>query len=483
MDFRGESPVLFAPLCKVTDDNSQIRWDWPGIDDFQTTGRDDGGKIGAHSAPGAGSAFWFTIVFEQQPKKDAIPANLDFGMQALKALIVDDVATNRTLMRTLLNTFGCRCEEAADENSALAALRFAAKEEDPFRVAFLDWKLPGTDGLQLGRQIVSESELHGISLVLMTPLGRECEPSSIKQMGFAGSLSKPVWESSLREALALSLRGRGREDSALEIAAPLLAVSSTTSYARILVVEDNLTNQQVALAILQKLGCRAEAVGNGEEALAALRQTEYDLVLMDCQMPVMDGFEAARRIRLPAGGVRNPAIPVIAVTAHAMTGDRERCLAAEMNDYISKPIEPARVAEMLSKWIRRPQSPENVGAIVSQPQSGSGAIFDSQKLVARLSGDMDLARKIVAGFLGDAPGQLQKLRLAIQQADVNGIRSQAHLLKGAADTVSALALRDLSMEILRAVADADLSRVASLAPGLEEQFEKLKTTVSQSGWA
>ena len=108
---------------------------------------------------------------------------------------------------------------------------------------------------------------------------------------------------------------------------------------------------------------------------------------------------------------------------------------------------------------------------------------DSQKLVARLSGDMDLARKIVAGFLGDAPGQLQKLRLAIQQADINGIRSQAHLLKGAADTVSALALRDLSMEILRAVADADLSRVASLAPGLEEQFEKLKTTVSQSGWA
>ncbi len=443
-----------------------------------------GGKIGAHSAPGAGSAFWFTIVFEMQPPAARASEKLEFGLQALKVLVVDDNTNSRTILRSLLNSFGCRCEEAVDENSALAALRFAAKEEDPFRVALVDAKMPDTDGLELGRRITAESGAEGIAIVLMTPLGQECDTSSVKRYGFAGTLSKPVWESSLHDAVGLSLRGKGREDHArLETpAVPPSALTAKTE-ARILIVEDNPTNQMVALAILHKLGYRADSVGNGEEALDALRQSDYDAVLMDCQMPVMDGFEASRQIRSRASGIRNSAIPIIALTAHAMTGDREKCIAAAMNDYLSKPIEPAQIAEILAKWIRPPKPPQDRSLPAGNSPPPAEGVFESSKLVARLSGDELLARKIVAGFLSDAPEQLRKLRQATEREDISGIRAQAHLLKGAAATVSAPALRDGCLEILQALIHPDLRCAASLLPSLEQQFEQFQSTVSQSGWA
>ncbi|HLJ18381.1 MAG TPA: PAS domain S-box protein [Bryobacteraceae bacterium] len=444
-----------------------------------------GGKIGAHSAPGAGSAFWFTIVFEMQPPAARPGDKLDFGLQALKVLIVDDHATSRTILRALLSSIGCRCEETTDENSTMAALRFAAKEEDPFRVVLLNRKMPGTDGLELGRRIAAECGDLAIALVLMTPLGQECDAATVKRMGFAGTLSKPVWESSLYEALALALRGKGREDQAVAKRPPVLPATTTeNSSARILVVEDNTTNQQVALAILSKLGYRADAAENGEGAIAALRKADYDAVLMDCQMPVMDGFEACRQIRSGLNGIRNPAIPIIALTAHAMTGDREKCIAGQMNDYLSKPIEPAQLAELLTKWIRRPvQSLEVKGLPMGNSRPSEQDVFEPGKLLARLSGDDALARKIVGGFLDDAPEQLRKLREAAGREDVSGLRTQAHVLKGAAATVSAPALRDVSEEILKALVAANWRAVAALLPLLEQQFEKFKSTAIESGWA
>jgi CheY-like chemotaxis protein len=198
-------------------------------------------------------------------------------------------------------------------------------------------------------------------------------------------------------------------------------------------------------------------------------------------MPNMDGYETTRRIRLRERGTRNPDIPIIALTAHALQGDREKCLAAKMNDYLSKPIEPRQLAEILAKWRTAPVRPEPASLPVGDLQAASG-VFEVKELVERLSGDEALAREIVAGFISDVPGQLRKLRQQIDKGDSSRACAQAHTLTGAAATVSAPALRVLSRQIQQAVTDGDLAGAAALLTPLEEQFEQFKTILNQSGW-
>ncbi len=442
-----------------------------------------GGRIGAHSIPGKGSTFWFTIALEKEPETAGLLTKFDLSLQAPKVLVVDDNATNRGLLHTLLTSCGCRSEETGDANSALTSLRCAAKTSDPFRVALLDGKMPENDGFEVGKRIKADPEFEELALLLMSPLGQERDPDLLKKSGFAGRLSKPIWESSLHEALALALRVRKPEPATLtEISTTPPATSPESPAARILVVEDNATNQQVALAILRKLGYGANAVGNGMEALEALRRADYDIVLMDCEMPGMDGYETARRIRCPSSGMRNPGIPILALTAHALVGDREKCIAAGMNDYLAKPIEPRQLVEVLPKWLRPPAQGEllRLADTDSQPVL---EVFREKELVARLSGDHALARTIVTGFLSDAPGQLQKLKQLIEQNDAKGASALAHTLKGATATVSAPGLRALAIQIGQAAGDEELSRAAALLGSAEKEFGRLKITLSQSGWA
>ncbi len=396
-------------------------------------------------------------------------------------LVVDDNATNRRLLHTLLASCGCRSEEVGDADSALAALQCAVRASDPFRVALLDGKMPGNDGMEVGKRIAADPEFNATAVLLMSPLGQESAPDLLKRYGFTGRLAKPIWESSLHEALALALRVRPPKPAVVTEISTTPTTSPWTP-ARILVVEDNTTNQQVALAILGKLGHQVDVVGNGVEALEALGRAHYDIVLMDCEMADMDGCETTRRIRCPSSGVRNPGIPIIALTAHALVGDRERCIAAGMNDYLAKPIEPRQLVEVLPKWLRLPVRDEPL------PLAGSDSqrvpeVFRQKELVDRLSGDQALARTIVTGFLSDAPRQLQKLKQLIEQGDAKGASAQAHTLKGAAATVSAPSLRELIIQIQQAVIDGELSRAAALLGSVEKEFGRLAATLSQSGWA
>ncbi len=442
-----------------------------------------GGRIGAYSAPGRGSTFWFTIALEKQPEAAAPVTKFDLSLEAAKVLVVDDNATNRRLLHTLLTSCGCRSEEAGDADSALAALRCAVRASDPFRVALLDGTMPENDGIEVGKRIAANPELNAVALLLMSPLGQETNPDLLKTSGFAGQLAKPIWDSSLHKALALALRVRPPKPAAVtEISKTPPSTSPANRVARILVVEDNSTNQQVALAILGKLGHRADAVENGVEALEALQRADYDIVLMDCEMPEMDGCETARRIRCPSSGMRNPGIPIIALTAHALVGDREKCIAAGMNDYLAKPIEPRQLAEVLPKWLRPPAPREPLGLRDSDSQPVL-EVFREKELVARLSGDQAFARTIVAGFLSDAPGQLQKLKQLIEQGDTKTASAQAHTLKGAAATVSAPGLCELIIQIQQAATEGELSRAAALLGSVDKEFGRLKATLSQSGWA
>ncbi|MBI4763224.1 MAG: response regulator [Deltaproteobacteria bacterium] len=255
---------------------------------------------------------------------------------------------------------------------------------------------------------------------------------------------------------------------------------------RVLLAEDNITNQQVALGILKKLGLRAEAVANGAEAVKALETIPYDLVLMDVQMPEMDGLEATREIRNPQSAVLNHQIPIIAMTAHAMQGDREKCLQAGMNDYIAKPVSPQALADVLDKWL--PKEPEVTArpAAARPGEAGSPStqepeapIFDQAGLMARLMDDEDLARKVVGGFLGDVPRQIEILKNCLEAGDAARAERQAHSIKGASANVGGQALGAMAFELEKAGKTGNLEAVRARLPELERQFARLKEAMSE----
>lgn len=242
--------------------------------------------------------------------------------------------------------------------------------------------------------------------------------------------------------------------------------------------EDNATNQEVALAQLRKLGYSADMVATGAAAIEALGHGNYDLVLMDCQMPVMDGFEATRRIR--GSGQRD--IPVIALTAGAMEGDRDRCLSAGMSDYLAKPVAVAMLREMLAKWL--PESGDDGACPAPEPPAGgqAKAVFNAEALLRRLMGDRAVASVVLKGFLENAPSQLNNLRRRLDEADAPATRAQAHTLKGSAATVAAEGLHAIALAMERAGAAGQLDSCHELLPGAVEEFDRFKRTLERTGW-
>jgi len=311
-----------------------------------------GGQIGVESQEGTGSTFWFTAVLDKQPAGSRqAPVELE-DIEGLRLLVVDDNATNRRILRTYLAAWGCRAAEATCADEAIAALRTAADEGDPFRIALLDYLMPGMDGETLGRQIKDDPELRNVVLVMLTSAGQRGDAKRMREAGFAAYLVKPVKQSQLLDCLR-TITGKS-EDSGRAPSEAIVTRHSLTEdrkrRIRILLAEDNIMNQKLALRILDaKLGYRANAVANGKEAIESLSRQDYDLVLMDCQMPEMDGYEAARAIRDPNSPVRNHNIPIIAMTANAMKGDREKCLAVGMDDYVAKPINLQELADAIER--------------------------------------------------------------------------------------------------------------------------------------
>jgi CheY-like chemotaxis protein/HPt (histidine-containing phosphotransfer) domain-containing protein len=254
--------------------------------------------------------------------------------------------------------------------------------------------------------------------------------------------------------------------------------------ARILLAEDNITNQQVALGILKKLGLRADAVANGAEALRALETLPYDLVLMDVQMPEMDGYEAARRIRRSRSPILNPQIPIIAMTAHALQGDRERCLAAGMNDYVTKPVSPQALAEALDRWLSKDNDGlylENVACRNSHADGGntSSLIFDRAGMMARLMDDQELIRMVLEGFLEDIPRQIAALKGYLEAGDAPAAERQAHAIKGASANVGGERLREVAYAMEKAARAGDLSTALGHMAGLEARFEALHQAIAK----
>jgi PAS domain S-box-containing protein len=307
-----------------------------------------GGEIGLKSEPGLGSTFQFTVRLAKGEVPPPAPPRND-ALRGLRALIVDDNATNRMVLTRNLTAWGLYAAEASGGAEALAALRSA---REPFELVLLDYQMPQMDGVELARHIKADPALAGLKLIMLTSMGVRGQREQARAAGIDGYLVKPVRLSQLYDCLATVMATPER----LPPAATRAAAESerrpppVVHGPRVLLAEDNLVNQTLARRMLEKLGCFVDVVGTGREALAAVARHDYAIVFMDCQMPEMDGFEATAAIRRGESGSRR--VPIIALTASAMQGDREECLAAGMDDYLSKPLGQRDIERMLRRWQR-----------------------------------------------------------------------------------------------------------------------------------
>ncbi len=318
-----------------------------------------GGQIGVISAPGQGSTFWFTARCGIQPEQRSPFPPLPTALQQSRILIVDNHAVNRKVLEYQLRDMKLLHESAEDGFEALDLMRAAAKEDAPFDLAILDMQMPKMDGLELARRITADPALHLTRMILLTSLGRRGDGKAAQEAGITAYLTKPIRPSQLADCLRLIL---AKSPTASPTIAPIitrhsLSESRARSREHILLAEDNPINQKVAVKMLEKLGYRVDVAGNGIEAIEALERIPYALVIMDCQMPDMDGLEATMAIRKrearDRSGIRTR-IPIVAMTANAMKEDRERCLSAGMDDFVSKPVSAKQLQDVLRRWLPGP---------------------------------------------------------------------------------------------------------------------------------
>jgi CheY-like chemotaxis protein/HPt (histidine-containing phosphotransfer) domain-containing protein len=431
-----------------------------------------GGRMGVESEEGRGSTFWFTADLLKQPAGGESAAGfareVTGSITGKRVLVVDDNATNRLLLKKYLLSWDCRHDEAPDAGTALIKLRAAAEKGDKFHVAILDMRMPGMDGESLGRTIKEDESLRDVILMMMTSVGKRGDLSRLGEIGFAAYLTKPVKQSQLFNCLVAVFEERAGRISSIGmpvVTRPVLAKDKRRKI-RILIAEDNATNQVLAQKTLERYGFRADTVASGGEAIEVLETTPYDLVLMDVEMPGMDGFEATRRIRDPGSSIPNHSVPIIALTAHAMKGDREKCVAAGMDEYVSKPIDPQELVAAIERQLD--------GKDPAERKAAPGDVFDRSALLGRVEGDEELMKLVVGTFLKDAPNQIRALNTACESKDADRIRRQAHSLKSASGSAGAVVLQEVAHQIERAGANGELDKAAKLAMTVEMEFEKVK---------
>ncbi len=312
-----------------------------------------GGRIGVTSRPQQGSAFWFTVRLQKQATRTCPLADLPPALHGLRVLVVDDNETNRRVLQGYLERWNLSPTLTCGGVEALAELRRAAVTPLAYQLVVLDMNMPEMDGEQVARAIRSDPALKGTRIVILTSGWKRREANLWEELGVAGHLTKPVKPSQFFDCIALVMGTHAATHTA-----PVTVTEATLEHAeerarlRILLVEDNPVNQKVASAVLRRGGYRCDIVSDGAQAVERVSAQRYDIVLMDCQMPEMDGFEATRRIRdMESGRPGEPRLPILAMTANALTGDRERCLAAGMDDFVSKPVKPETLYELLGRWV------------------------------------------------------------------------------------------------------------------------------------
>ena len=431
-----------------------------------------GGQTGFESEPAKGSTFWFTAALSVQ---SSVQRPRPVSLTGKRVLIVDSNAASCLVITEMLTHWRCGSIEAGNAEAALDWLRTEIRR--PFDAVVIglepkDVESQQLNGEQLGKAIRLDARYAHIPIVFLIPLSQTIPADRFASLGFVEWITKPVKQGELEVCLASALGSR-------PISAPVVPhryPSGKKTRCRILVVEDNLVNQEVAIGILGLLGYAADIVADGHSALRALQKTAYTLVLTDCQMPEMDGYELSRRIRDPRTNVLNPQIPIIAVTAHSLAGDREQCLKAGMDDYISKPLRPELLDKALTRWIgARAKAADPVPG--KRTEMDSPEQFDTEGLIERLMGDPALARRLARIFVETMPQDLLALSSAIHRSDSPAIALAAHSIKGAAANMGGTALGKLAGRVEQLGKAGDVEAASVALPELEATFQSLKPAI------
>jgi two-component system, cell cycle sensor histidine kinase and response regulator CckA len=464
------------------------------------------GTIGVESTPGQGTRFWFTARFARQTGLVAPQLPISRAvLQNRRVLFVDDNATNRTILEQQTLAGGMLPESVENGEQGLARLRLAAAMGTPFDVAILDMQMPGMDGWTLARHIKADPTISSVPLMMLTSMSQRGDAKLARTVGFDAYLTKPLRQAHLYDCLSLVLNGSSAHQVHTgEAPAPLITRHTVTEAqarcrGRVLVVEDNIVNQKVAAKMLEREGYRVDVAANGQEAVEAVAQIPYVLVFMDCQMPVMDGYEATRTIReqeasLIQHGAQDargatiaarggtPRLPIIAMTANAMDGDRERCLEAGMDDYIAKPVRRENLEAVLGLWqTDRAGSAGEQPASLSEERGNGTASVDPTVLtdLRQLDATGELLTTIITLFLDETPRLQERMQAAFCRTDATALAEAAHTLKGSSGNLGATHMQQLCGELQTLGRANDLTTAGDCLARLGVEFTLVRTALVQ----
>ncbi|CAH1206655.1 Histidine kinase [Candidatus Nitrotoga sp. BS] len=416
-----------------------------------------GGKIGVESTLGKGSKFWINFVLPKSQDMVLMPA-FSPSLDGVRVLAVDDSHTNLEILRLQMTGWNMHvtCAESGDQ--ALEKMVSATAAGTPFDLVILDMHMPQMDGLQLAHAITARPELARSRLIMLTSTYMVGNSQERKQAGILRCISKPIRQSELYEVICWALKEGQSDISSVEVdgetAAMTIVAPKSVLHGAVLLAEDNRVNQEVAKAMLGSLGLTADVVNNGEEALAIIKKKSYDIVLMDCQMPVMDGYQATAAIRKrEVGNARR--LPIVAMTANTMEGDRDQCLAAGMDDYLSKPYSKKQLQQVLVRWLQ-PETKAGIApsevTVVDTPVAANRAAAINTKFMGQLreldpSGGFDLARQIMQVYLESTGNMVCQVEQAIAAGDSEALRRAVHSLKSSSANVGAETLSGLFRQL------------------------------------
>jgi polar amino acid transport system substrate-binding protein len=469
-----------------------------------------GGEISVESSPGQGSTFSFTAGFELSARSKELNRTIPADLRGLRALIVDDSPNARQILQEMLTSFGCNVDVAASGEEAMEMLVQACTAARPYSLVLMDWLMPpGIDGLETASRIKTSKNINTMPVIIMvTAFDREKIQRQAKRQGLDGFLAKPVTPSDMLTTLRSIFNPDEYQKKIL--GHPQISNKEQSQQfkgARILLAEDNEINQQVATELLEKTGLLVDVVNNGEEALRAVQEKSYDLVLMDIQMPVMDGYSATKAIREldclaevmtgeeeKAVGHTPATLPILAMTAHAMAGDREKCLNAGMNDHISKPIDPQKLYAAIDKWINKwttsdPRKKSEAPMVASEPEQQAHGKFpplpptlpgiDLSNGLARVGGNEKFYRNLLHKFQNGHAGAADELRQALAKDDDNEqARFLVHTLKGVAGTLGGHGLQKAAAALEFAIKDKKTESIAPLLFSLEGELKQFIDSIS-----
>jgi signal transduction histidine kinase/CheY-like chemotaxis protein/HPt (histidine-containing phosphotransfer) domain-containing protein len=435
-----------------------------------------GGRIRVESEVGKGSTFSFTARFARGKESAASPTGVPSqDLRGLPVLVVDDNATNRRILVEMLTHWGLKPTAAAGGAEALAALKQAGDAGEPFPLVLLDNLTPGMSGFELAVRIKETPEFASAAILMLTSEDRPGDRARCRTSGVAGCLLKPIKQSELLDAIQKILApAQAAEEPAAPSAEPLPRRPSL----RILLAEDNVVNQRVAVSLLKGAGHRVVVAGNGKEALAAVERESFDLILMDVQMPVMDGFESTAQLRAreQATGQR---VPVIALTAHAMKGDRERCLAAGMDGYLAKPIRASELLRVIDQFAPAREPAEAPRAHASVGSQDPEVVFDEAEALAGVGGNRRLLQELAALFLQDCPRALAAIAEAMAEGNPGRLQCAAHGLKGAASNFGAQSTCAAALRLESAGRTGNLSGTAEAYGTLQQTIRQLEQALAR----